>query len=410
MHENHTRGQVIDLALWRYGVISRLLHLEQGESQRAVLTELATRIWMREDRPVRVSQETIRKWLYRYRRGGLPGLQNQVRKDKGRISLPQALADALFQLRGEHPRWTTQRLLDHLMEQGRWNGRKPSRTAIYRFVKTHNLGRNPIPAAETGRAFAFDAFGQMWLADFMHGPKIRVGRNRRKTYLHVILDDCSRYVVQARFSLAENVETLLGELHDAIRRFGVPQRFYTDNGACYRSRHLKLACARLGIELVHTPPYRPQGRGKVERLFRTVREQWLQDQPVRSLDGLNKALANWITTYHQRRHDTLEGSPLAKRLGVRNAARPLPETADLRALFLMERRCRLYKDGTIRLYGRTFEILDPPPGPRVTVYFMPWDLDHVTYGDQGLPARPLNRHTNAHRCRPPRTIKEDRDD
>lgn len=383
MKENRTQEGAVDLALWRYGVISSLLHLSEGERQAEVLAELAGRQWTREGHRVHVSEETIRKWLYRYRRAGLPGLENQTRKDKGRIAVPRDLAEALFRIRGDHPRWTTQRMLDQLSAQEKWNGRKPSRTALYRFVKAHNLGRNPESAEPTGRAFAYEAFGQLWQADFLHGPKIRQGRSRRKTYLHVILDDCSRYVVQARFALAEGVETMLTELHD-----------------------LALVCARLGIALVHTPPGEPRGRGKGERFFRTVREQFLQDHPAQSLEELNKAFAIWLAGYHQQRHATLECPPLEKRLAVRNAAREVPEVADLESLFLMERRCRLYKDSTIRLYGRRFEIPDPPAGKRVTVYFMPWDLDRVTYGDDGLLARPLDSHANAHRFQHPHRAKE----
>jgi len=407
MKQHRTQQEALDLALWRYAVVSRLLHLEEGERQAEVLAELADRHWTRDGQRVRISKETLRKWLYRYRRGGLPALQNETRKDKGQIAVPPTIAEALFDIRGQHPRWTTQRMLDQLLAEQRWNGRKPSRTALYRFVKAHNLGRNPESAEPSGRAFAYEAFGQLWQADFLHGPKIRQGRSRRKTYLHVILDDSSRYVVQARFALTENVETMLTELHDAIRRFGIPQRLYSDNGACYRSRHLALVCARLGITLVHTPPGVPRGRGKVERFFRTVREQFLQDHPAQSLEALEDAFATWLAGYHQQRHASLGCPPLEKRLGVRNATRKVPEVADLESLFLMERRCRLYKDGTIRLFGRRFEIPDPPAQPRITVYFMPWNLERVTYGDDGRLARPLDSYANAHRFQHPHPTKED---
>jgi transposase InsO family protein len=110
------------------------------------------------------------------------------------------------------------------------------------------------------------------MADYLHGPKLFHGRKKQKTYLHVILDDSSRFIVGGGFYLTESVEPLIHDLVGAVRRFGIPQRFYTDNGAAYASRHLKLLCARNGIILVHTPPYKPQGRGKVERLFRTVRD------------------------------------------------------------------------------------------------------------------------------------------
>jgi hypothetical protein len=242
----------------------------------------------------------------------------------------------------------------------------------------------------------------MWIADFLHGPKLRQGRHRRKTYLHVIMDDCSRYVVWASFSLAETVQTLLTDLLGAVRRFGIPQRFYTDNGPCYASRYLKIVSARLGMQLIHTPPYRPQGRGKVERFFRTVRDQFLNQSVPQSLETLNLAFHSWLAhTYHTRRHASLNCSPTQKRLAVRDACRALPEVVEIEPLFRMERRCRVYSDGTIRLQKRNFEVPHARPGSRVTVYFMPWDLSRVYYDDDFKPARPVQPYANAQRFQHP---------
>jgi putative transposase len=98
-------------------------------------------------------------------------------------------------------------------------------------------------------------------------------------------------------------------LKQAVRRHGIPQRFYTDNGPCYASRHLKNVCGRLGMQLIHTPPYRPQGRGKLERFFRTVRDQFLAVNSAKSLEQLNIDFHKWAEQYHQRRHSSL-GCPL----------------------------------------------------------------------------------------------------
>ena len=53
------------------------------------------------------------------------------------------------------------------------------------------------------------------------------------------------------------------------------KRLYVDNGSAFRSRQLALVCAKLGIALIHAKPYKPQGKGKMERWFRTVRMQYL---------------------------------------------------------------------------------------------------------------------------------------
>lgn len=390
----------LSLAVWRYGIISPLLHLrpdQEGIGQ--VLQQIGSRTYVRENgERIRLSPETIRKWLTRYRQGGLPALATKPRKDKGKHAVPKAISDAISGLREKHPRWTMMRVFEHLISQGIWNGRRPSRATLYRFAKAHNLVRDPHrQPAVSCRSFAFEIFGQLWMADFLHGPKIRQGRYKRKTYLHVILDDSARYVVSGSFYLSEKVESLICDLMQAVRRYGIPQRFYTDNGPCYASRHLKIVCGRLGMQLIHTPPYRPQGRGKVERFFRTVRDQFLAVSSAKSLEQLNIDFHKWVERYHQRRHSGLDCPPLQKRLTGSSVCQPVPEVARIEDLFMMQRRCRVYKDGTIRLFKQTYEIIDPPPSGRVTVYYTPWDLSCVYYGSFLKPTYRLNMTQNAHR-------------
>ncbi len=388
----------LDVALWRYGIMSRLLHRDPGGlAQDELLADLAAQTWVRPDgRRCALSPETLRKWLYRYRVGGLDALADQPRADKGRFQLPKALADALFALRTEHPRWRLSILFKHLRQTGLWDGLDPSRSALYRFCKDNKLGRSPQPA-DPRRAFAFTAFGQLWSADFLHGPKLWCGKRKAKVYLHAILDDCSRFVVGAAFHTAESVESMMADLMGAVRRFGIPQRYYTDNGAAFRSRHLRVVAARLGVQIPHTPPYQPQGRGKIERFFGTVRMQFLEVHRFKTLDEINLAFARWLAEYHQTLHASLQATPLDRRLGVENVCREVPAVADVEPLFRMERRCRVSACGTIKLMKREFEVPGCLPLGRVTVHYLPWDLSRVFYGDDQRLARPLDRAQNARR-------------
>jgi len=392
-------------ALWRFGIISPLLHRSDNDpSLMRMIDALATKTFLRPDGAnMRLSAETLRKWLYRYRSGGLAALENQVRADKGCQQVSKSLADALGGLRKDHPNWTLAKIFDKLLQNGLWNGIKPSRATLYRFTAANKLHRNPAKARTTARrSFAFSNFGQLWVADFMHGPKLRCGRNFKKAILHVIIDDATRYVVSARFYFKETVEVLITEMMIAIRRYGICQRFYTDNGPCYASVHLKIVCARLGMHLIHTPPYRPQGRGKVERLFRTIRDQFLSEQHAAGVDQLNRDLQEYLREYHQRRHSSLNISPLQKRLSGDNACRKLPEVADIRNLFCMQKKCRVYNDTTIRLNKRIFEVPEAVPGTTVDVFYLPWDLSWVYYGNQMFPARLLNKTLNANRFQHPK--------
>jgi len=390
----------LDLAVWRYGIISPLLHHDPDNlTKTQLMADMARQSYVREDgKRVRLNPETIRKWLTRYRQGGLPALQNKPRQDKGHHSIPDSIVEAMTGLREDHPRWTFTRILDHMLASGVWNGNKPSPSTLYRFARTRNLLRDPHRQKATPcRSFAYEIFGQLWSADFLHGPKVRVHRNRRKTYLHAIMDDSSRFVVASGFYLSEKVESLICDLKAAVRCYGIPQRFYTDNGPSYASRHLKIVCARLGTQLIHTPPYRPQGRGKIERFFKTVREQFLATDTSKTLEQINISFTKWLERYHQRRHSSLGCPPMQKRLGQPSVCQPVPEVADIENLFLMQRRCKVYKNGTVRLFNQIFEIIDPPLSKRITVYYKPWDLSCVYYGKFYNPAFRLNLTKNAHR-------------
>lgn len=393
-----TDHQKLDIALWRFSLISPLLHRDAAElSFRKMLVQAAERTYVHPDGShVQMSAETLRKWLYSYLRLGLPGLQDKPRADKGWHHISEALASAMFALRLSHPRWTIARLIKELAKNKIWNGRKPSRSALYRFAKAENLQRDPHLHPEITVPFAFEKFGQLWSADFLHGPKLYHGTKKKKTYLHVIIDDSSRYIVHGGFYLFESVESLLYDFMAACTRFGLPQRFYTDNGAAYASRHLKIICAKNAINLVHTPPYRPQGRGKVERFFRTVRDQFLCDK-FKTVKQINQAFKDWLISYHESVHSSLKCSPIQQRMQSESVCRVLPPHIDVESLFRMERRCRVYKDSTIRFKTKIFEVPDCLPGSRVTIYYMPWDPDHVYYGDEFKKAKLVNLAANANR-------------
>lgn len=395
-----------EIALWRYGLISPLLHRDPGgRSLQEVLDDLATAEYRDPVGGVkRLSPETLRKWLTRYRIGGLAALADQERSDKGKSLVPEAVLDRVRALRADHPRWTLAVIFRTLLQEKTWNGITPSAAALYRCCRLQNLERKPAPA--NCRSFAFEDFGGLWVADFLHGPRLGIGKQKRKTYLHAILDDASRFVVSAGVFLSEDVENLIAELKRAIRCYGIPQRFYTDNGAAYRSRHLRIVGGRLSIQMPHTPPYRPQGRGKIERFFRTLRDQFLATTNARTIDELRLGLQNWILEYHQTVHETLEVTPLQKRAVLHSVCRLFPETTQIESLFYMERRCRVYNDGTIRFKRRSFEVPEVLPGSRVTILFDPAAPHRVWYGEHLFLARLLDRTANARRFDHPPARKE----
>lgn len=393
-------------ALWRFGIIAGLLHRDpDGLPLSAQIAQLAKQgvLTLAGERKY-LSPDTLRGWLSRYRCRGLAGLADRVRKDKHTTSVSPEVQEAFRRVREAHPFWTVKRILRQLRESGVWDGRKPGRSSFYRFVTVQGLRRKTDTVQPPGevRSFEYPHFGDLWTADFLHGPRVRNGVHTAKAYLHAIIDDATRYVVAACFHTAEDTEALIGDLMLAVRRFGVPRRFYTDNGAAFRSKHLQLVAARLGMSLPHTPPGQPRGRGKIERWFRTVRDQFLGGTGTVTLAKLNEDLQKFIASYHQTIHASLEMSPLNRK--DIDGGPPLKQIDPIRnidALFQMETEKTVQADGCIRLRGCRYEIKNALPGQKIKISYLPWDKATIWAGENRVPVKPLNLYANAVRFQNP---------
>ncbi len=407
MHKENSPMTPENAAIWRFGVISPLInHTFEGITLKNEIEKLAAKTFVMPDGVhISYSPDTIRHWLYLYRANGLTGLHSKIRKDKGSTSLPLDFQERLKTLRSEHPEWTIKRILNHMKEQNLWNGRKPSRSAIYRFTAHQALGRNLVQIQEAGRSFAFAHFGDLWSADFLHGPKVMVKGKERKVYLHAIIDDATRYIVYARFHLTEGTEALMDDFQRSIQRFGVPKRFYTDNGSAFKSKHLKQVAARLGVALPHTPPGRPQGRGKIERFFRTVRDGFLTGRRRTSLDSINKDFDSWISGYHSRIHSALGESPLNRKLSDSTQLKQLDAVQNIDKLFQVEAERTVYSDGCIKLKGIRFDVPGALVGQKIKISYVPWDLAVVYTDDDKTVLKPLDTLKNAHRFNNPKRKK-----
>ena len=299
-------------ALFRYGLIADLVHLPLGAPGTAAkLSDKAGQTYaIPGTTRTRVAANTMRDWIRLYRDGGFEALYPKPRADRGQPRrMPPEVAERLVGLKADNPAWSVRSVIRAAIEDGIEHPLAAS--TVHRLFSREGLFDRKPPDGADRRRFAFRDAGELWMSDVMHGPKVRHGRSRRKTYLIAFIDDATRVVPFAAFDTAENIQAFLPVFRNAIIRRGIPQRLYVDNGASYRSRHLALVCARLGIALIHARPYQPAGKGKIERWFRTLRAGWLAhlDAPVLdSLQTLNRSLWAWIEgEYHNTPHRGLEG-------------------------------------------------------------------------------------------------------
>jgi putative transposase len=371
------------IALFRYGLIADLVRLEPGA--KGLYAQLAQKAAGEYTIPgttrTRVAEETLRDWLQAYRRGGFEALLPKPRADRGQArSLPPAVVDTLLAIKEGNPQLSVALVIREARQRGAVPAALPLPNAtVHRLLARHGLMDKPRGAdtAADRRRFAFQQAGELWMSDVMHGPSVVVGeRIKRKSYLIAFIDDATRVIPYAAFALAENTTAFLPVLKQAILRRGLPQRLYVDNGANYRSQHLALVCAKLGLALIHARPYRPQGKGKIERWFKTVRAQLLTRlgaADTASLEALNRRLWAWVEgEYHHTPHRGLAGATPLEQWAQCGAAVHFPEPGlDLDDLFLFEAKRKVQKDRTVSLNGVLYEVDAALVGEKVTLRFDP---------------------------------------
>lgn len=374
------------IALFRYGVIADLVHLPLGtQGIGDKMREKASQPYIIPGtNRTRVAAETIRGWIRLYRDGGFDALYPKPRTDRGQPRrLPPEVAERLIAIKTDNPTWSVRAVIKAARDGGVDHPLAPS--TVHRVFSHEGLFDKKPPDGADRRRFAFRDAGEMWMSDVMHGPKVRFGRSRRKTYLVAFIDDATRVVPFAAFATAENVQAFLPVFKNALIRRGLPQRLYVDNGASYRSRQLALVCAKLGIALVHARPYQPAGKGKIERFFRTLRGGWLGHLDILALDSLqtlNRSLWAWIEgEYHNTPHRGIEERTPLEQWALASAGVRYPDaTLDLDDIFLFEARRLVHKDRTVSLNGRLYEVDPLLVGQRVV----------LRYDPDAPPSRPLD--------------------
>jgi len=395
------------IALFRYGLIAPLVleTLPRGELMRRARELAAHHYDLPDGRHTTFCVPTLLHWASSYRQSGFAALAPKPRSDRGhpKVVTPQ-LAELIERLMRENPHRSGTTLLRELALSSGRETPPLSPATLYRFLKDRGLTpRQLLASGAIRKKFEVQFANQVWQSDMLFGPYVaRPGGGKMQAFLYAILDDASRLIPHAQFYAGQDLNSLLDCLRQAIASRGIPIRLYVDNGHVYRSQQLARIAASLGILIVHTPPYQPEGRGKIERFFRTVREQFLASinpKQVVTLEDLNARLWAWIqSTYHRSTHSALAGTPLARWQRDIEHIRQLPPSTDLRRLFFYRLNRHVRRDSTFLLQKRFYEAPTHLVGHAIEVRFDPLDTDAVDIYFEGKlqgQARPVDPITNS---------------
>ena len=361
------------------------------------------------DTPPRfVAKRTLEDWYYAFQKGGFDALKPKQRSDRGK---PRRLSPQQQQWILERARsfpGVPVKLLYRQWKQA--DPTLPALSAIYRWLECNDLDaqgrryllRQNIPGPT--KAFEAPGVNDLWIADFSPGPFLALHPKTLSTHLCVIIDDHSRLIPFAAYGLAADTQAFLGCLKEALRRRGLPRKLYTDNGGPFVNDHLKIVCANLGIRLIHSKPRHPWSRGKVERFFRTLQQDFetglrLPGQAAGSLEELNGKLSRWLQEiYHPRQHDGIGESPQERFTRALPLLRPLDPHLDLDRLFYTRIDRVVRKDGTVRIDNALFEVNPALRGLKVQLELDPWLMNPVLVRYKGQDfgtARKVDRQLNS---------------
>ncbi len=394
------------VGLFRYSLVREAASTSLKKRERGALVRHLASEWHLGPfgEQVQVSRNTLDRWIRAYRSGGFDALVPTARNVEART--PAELLELAEALRAEEPERTAAQIARLIAEAKGWS---PSPRTVQRHLARAGL---PWRGAEAPKAFGrFEASrpNELWVGDALHGPVVA----GHKAYLFAFIDDFSRAFAGYRWGYAEDTLRLEAALRSGIAARGLPERLYLDHGSAMVSHQLLRACAVLGIVLVHSRPRRPEGRGKVERVFRTVREQFvveLAHTEVDSLERLNSLFSAWVeSVYHRAVHSETGAAPLERFL---SAGAPGPvDAALLHDAFLWSERRRVTKTAEVSLFGNAYEVEPVLVGEKIELVFDPFELADIEVRFNGRPMgkavpRRIGRHVHPAARHEPGTGKE----
>jgi putative transposase len=378
------------VAIRRYALIAeaanpRLTPRERGR----IVREVAARIHEHPDgSDWVVCRGTVDRWLRAYQAQGLEGLKPKPRADAGVVRRYPELFGEAAALRVEHPARSAAHIADILYAR---HGVRLSERTVREQLHKKGLDRARLNVEQ--RVFGrYEASrpNERWIGDVLVGPWVPHPRRAtsRRARLFLLVDDHSRLLVHGSWCGNENTRAGQQVLRTAIERRGRPAQIYVDNGAPFANAALERTCAVLGIRLIHSRPYSPEGRGKQERLNRVIRERFLLEAEaagIPDLQQLNDRFLAWTESYlNCRLHAETGQTPIARFQAA--GAQPAADLQLLHEAFRWSCLRKVSRTATVALQGNLYQVDSALVGRQVELRYDPEDLTRISAHFQGQPA------------------------
>lgn len=370
-----------DIALFRYAIIAPVVNnIHDCRSKEEFFRKMAEKEYtLPSGKRTILSAGTIKRWYLDYKRCGLEGLIPKTRNDAGlsRKISPECLRK-IEQIRESLPYITGKAIYRKIIEDGDINLKDVSLSSLYRFLNQNKLHTHKIVER---KAFEMEFANDCWQGDTSHGPYITIDGKKVQTQLIQLIDDASRLIVGYRFFLNDNAINFQHVLKEAITIYGVPKRIFVDNGTPYKNKQLESICASVGTVLIHAKPYSPESKAKIERSFRTVKDNFINCKDwtkYTSLEDLNNEYIEYISQgYNNKYHSGIDDIPRNRFQKDYDKIRFIADRNEIEKMFLHLEEKPVAQDATIRLKGKDFEVPQKYIKQRILIKFNPENLSHA---------------------------------
>ena len=203
----------------------------------------------------------------------------------------------------------------------------------------------------------------------------------------------------------DNFVNLMSVIRGAVIKYGKPKTFNFDNGSNYRSTQMNLLAARIGTVIHYNPARTPTGKAKIERWFRTMKDQWMSQlcmTDYKSLDELRKSLFMFVQEYNQRAHSSLNGKSPMERFFSESTLIIRMNENEIERSFLLEIERKVSNDSVIVIDEKEYEVNYKYQGQRLLIRYSPdlkkvYVVDSISKEMEPIERLDKNKNSTMHR-------------
>lgn len=392
-----------EVALFRYGILAPLISgTWQGSSDRQFFKEAASKTYILPNGKEKVyAAHSIYRWYLSYKKDGFDALKIRNREDRGNFrKIDDDIAEQIIYMKKEYPRLPATLIRQKLIENGTISEDDISLSTINRFINRHCLKSNDCQKREMKR-YEREHINEVWCGDSSVGPYIKVNDKKKRVYIIALIDDASRFIVGIDVFYNDNFVNLMKVIKSAVAKYGRPKIFNFDNGSNYKSQQMKLLAARIGTSINYCAPRTPTSKAKIERWFRTLKDQWMAGinyNDYRSLDELRGSLMKYVQDYNNSVHGSLNGKTPIQRFFEESSLIARMTDDQIAKAFLLEIERKVTADCVVLIDNRSYEVDAKYANRKLTIRYSA-DLNEVYSYDRETgeyeTIRLLDKHSNS---------------